>query len=479
MLYEVATEVNLVQTCIDSPNRDALMANPARKLTSLLAIMILALLPLCGGCSSTTEPPQAGGASSENAAGADSEDTAAPAAKDAASDVEANAGAAGTTNEVVLDIDGLMAAQLPAGQLEQGWVRLFDGQSLFGWMTAGEADWRVEDGEIRVSSGERSYLCTSFPISDFELMVDFKCPADTNSGIFMRTQPQPEGVAVDCLELNIAPTDNPFPTGSFVGRKKLEPADLGPLDAEAWHTYRVKVAGGNVEVHLDAKPVMELADVAVASTGYVSLQHNEGEIAFRNVMMRPIHAEEIALGENWEDAWEKTTKEGASLDVKATDGGLAIKGGLGQLQSKNDYGNFWLNAKYTLATPDVNSGLFFRCVRDAMLDGYECQVNHSVENGNAAIPADGGAGAIFRRQNARAVIGDGTQPTHVSLLANEDQILTWVNGVQVVDFSDTRKEDANPRRGLRTDPGPIAIQGHDPSTELVYHSITISPLSKP
>lgn len=453
------------------------MANPARRLTFPLAIMTLLVLPLCGGCDSTAEPGGAGGADSENEAGTGDDVT--NAATAVASDDETRTDAADAPPEVVLDIEGLLAAQLPEEELEDGWVRLFDGQSLFGWMTTGKADWRVEDGEIRVSSGERSYLCTSFQISDFELMVDFKCSAETNSGIFMRTQPQPDDVSTDCLELNIAPTDNPFPTGSFVGRKKLEPSELGPLDAEAWHTYRVKVAGGNVEVYLDGKPAMELTDIAVESTGYVSLQHNAGEIAFRNVLMRPVHAEAVALGENWEEAWDKSTKEGATLEVKATDDGLAIKGGLGQLQSKAEYGDFWLNAKYTLATPDVNSGLFFRCVRDAMLDGYECQVNHSVTNGDAAIPGDGGPGAIFRRQDARAVIGDGTSPTHVSLLANGNHILTWVNGVQVVDFSDARKKDVNPRRGLRTDPGPIAIQGHDPSTEVVYHSMTISPLAKP
>ncbi len=159
--------------------------------------------------------------------------------------------------------------------------------------------------------------------------------------------------------------------------------------------------------------------------------------------------------------------------------GLAIEGGLGQLHIKADFGNFWLQAKYTLATPDVNSGIFFRCVRESMLDGYECQVNHSVENGDPALPGDGGAGAIFRRQNARAVIGDGTKPTHVSVLASGSQISTWVNGVQVVDFLDARKEDANPRRGRRTDPGPIALQGHDPTTKAVYHSIRVSSLSSP
>ncbi|GAB5403486.1 MAG: DUF1080 domain-containing protein [Aureliella sp.] len=381
-------------------------------------------------------------------------------------------------DEVVLDIDKLLAKQLPAEKLDEGWVQLFDGQSLFGWLSTGKADWQVVDGSIRVSKGERSYLCTSFQVSDFEMLVDFQCSAETNSGIFLRTGPKPGSVETECLELNIAPTDNPFPTGSFVGRKRLEPSELGELDHDAWHTYRIKVQGANVEVHLDGKQIMSLDDVEVAERGYVSLQHNSGPIAFRNIMMRPLYAESLSVGEDWEADWTKEVKEGATMDVASTDQGLAIEGGLGQLQSKADFGDFWLQAKYSLATPDVNSGIFFRCIRESMLDGYECQVNHSMKDGDPETPGDGGAGAIFRRQNARAVISDGTSPTHVSVLASGNQISTWINGVQVVDFLDTRKLDANPRRGLRTEPGPISLQGHDPTTKAVYHSIQVSSLSK-
>ncbi len=389
-----------------------------------------------------------------------------------------SAPAAFVTEEVVLDVEALLAKQLTAEKLDEGWVQLFDGQSLFGWLSAGKADWHIADGEIRVSEGERSYLCTSFQISDFEMLVDFKCAPETNSGIFLRTGPKPGSVETECLELNIAPTDNPFPTGSFVGRKRLEPSELGNLDHDAWHTYRIKVLGTNVEVHLDGELVMSLKDAQVAQRGYVSLQHNSGPVAFRNILMRPLHLSSLSVGDDWEDDWKKDVKDGATMEIASTEKGLSIEGGLGQVQSKGDFGDFWLQAKYTLATPDVNSGIFFRCIRESMLDGYECQVNHSVKDGDPAMPGDGGAGAIFRRQNARAVIGDGTSQTYISVLASGNQISTWVNGVQVVDFLDTRKPDPNPRRGLRTDAGPIAIQGHDPTTKAVYHSIQISPLAQ-
>ncbi|MCE7935567.1 MAG: hypothetical protein DYG96_13400, partial [Chlorobi bacterium CHB2] len=40
-------------------------------------------------------------------------------------------------------------------ELSEGWLSLFDGQTLFGWRHSGSADWRVENGAIVVESGEK------------------------------------------------------------------------------------------------------------------------------------------------------------------------------------------------------------------------------------------------------------------------------------------------------------------------------------
>ena len=387
---------------------------------------------------------------------------------------EASTAAIAPPEVIEIRAESLLQAQLTPEQLEMGWVRLFDGQSLFGWFVVGNADWQIiEGGVIKVTRGERSYLCTSFQIPNYELQVEFRSEPQTNSGIFMRTGPEPQDVSVDSLELNIAPADNPFPTGSFVQRKKLEPADLGPFDPQQWHTYNVRVAGNQVDVSLDGKPVMQLKDVEVAPNGHISLQHNEGTVEFRNILLRPIELNELKLDADWEQAWTRSEKEPDTFAVTVVANGLQLKGGLGQLQSKQSYGNFFLQAQYSLAKPEVNSGIFFRCVPEGMLDGYECQVNHAMVEGDPLRPQDAGAGAIFRRQPARIVVGDGTQPTYLTLLATGPQMLTWVNGIQVADFYDTRQPDDNPRKGLRTAAGPIALQGHDPGTEVIFHRLQI------
>jgi hypothetical protein len=74
------------------------------------------------------------------------------------------------------------------------------------------------------------------------------------------------------------------------------------------------------------------------------------------------------------------------------------------------------------------------------------------------------------------VLSDAGKPTFVSVIADGSHISTWVSGIQVVDWTDEREANDNPREGLRTAPGTIQIQGHDPTTEIVVQSLGISPI---
>ena len=123
----------------------------------------------------------------------------------------------------------------------------------------------------------------------------------------------------------------------------------------------------------------------------------------------------------------------------------------------------------------VNSGIFFRCIPGEPLNGYECQVHHGF-NGDRRLPADSGTGAIFRRQSARAVLSDEGQPAHVTLIADGAHFASWVEGVQVVDWTDDRPDDANPRKGKRLEAGTIQLQSHDATCDVVFESLGISPI---
>ncbi len=165
---------------------------------------------------------------------------------------------------------------------EDGWMLLFYGSSLDDWTAAGDAEWRVEDGAIVADSGGRGLLLTVDEYDNFELLVEFLADPGTNSGIFLRTPANPGDVQKDCYELNIAPPENAFPTGSFVGRRKVE--GLGEVDD--WRQYHVEAFGGHFKVWLDGELILEYEDPAPIEKGFVGLQHNQGRIAFRNVKIR-------------------------------------------------------------------------------------------------------------------------------------------------------------------------------------------------
>ena len=56
-------------------------------------------------------------------------------------------------------------------------------------------------------------------------------------------------------------------------------------------------------------------------------------------------------------------------------------------------------------------------------------------------------------------------------------VAVWVNGYQVTDWTDRRKPDENPRRGLRLGPGTIMIQGHDPTTDISFRDLKAGEMS--
>ena len=84
--------------------------------------------------------------------------------------------------------------------------------------------------------------------------------------------------------------------------------------------------------------------------------------------------------------------------------------------------------------------------------------------------------AIFRRQRARYVNATDEEWFAVTLNAKGNHFASWVNGLQVTDFTDDRKPDPNPRQGRRDEPGHISLQGHDPQTDASFHNLRIAPL---
>ena len=352
-----------------------------------------------------------------------------------------------------------------------GWLLLFDGESLFGWRPAGDADFRAENGRILVTSGDVCLLRTTSQFADYILKVDFRAVKGANSGVFLRTSPTPTKVDRDCYELNIAPPDNPFPTGSLVQRAKIEDAAASP---DEWHTYEITANGGHFLVKLDGKQILDYTDPKPLGKGYIGLQHNQGKVEFRNVKLKPLGAASIFNARDL-TGW-KTYPDMASRFTVTEEGWLNVKDGRGQLETNDTYGDFVMQLACYSNGEQLNSGVFFRCIPGSQMDGYESQIQNGFKDNDRTKPVDCGTGGIFRRVNARKVVPDDFAWFHKTIIADGPHVAVWVNGYQVTDWTDTRKPDANPRRGLRTEAGTIMIQGHDPTTDLSFRDLKIAEL---
>jgi hypothetical protein len=371
---------------------------------------------------------------------------------------------------------GLAAAPntLTPEELAEGWLLLFDGETLFGWTAANKADWKVVDGEIVATEGEQGLLRTTAQWGDYVLKLDYRIAAGGNggnSGVFLRTTPIANDMKRDAYEVNIASAENAFPSGSLVQRKRAEAVTE---DAD-WHSFEVTADGGRFLVSRDGKSILDYTDPKPLGRGFIGLQFRFGKIEFRNVKLKPLGMKSLFNGKDL-TGW-KTYPEMKSIFSVTPRGEIQVKDGRGQLETAGQYGDFTMRFETFVNGKGLNSGVFFRCIPGEEMNGYECQIHNGFKDGDRAKPADCGTGGFFRRQDARRVVADDFQWFTMTLHADGPRMAAWVNGYQVSDWTDNRKPDKNPRRGLRLEPGTIMLQGHDPTTDLLFRNPWIAETS--
>jgi hypothetical protein len=353
-------------------------------------------------------------------------------------------------------------------EIADGWILLFDGHTDYGWKAGSPVNWQVADGVISATAGEKGVLYTTSPFADYVLKVDFRAPKETNSGIFLRTPAVPTDAAVDSYELNIAePALSPFPTGSFVNRQK----GTGQGKPGEWQTFTVKAVGGHFQVDLDGQPVLDYQDPKPLGRGFIGLQFNQGKIEFRNVKLKPLGLESIFNGRDL-TGWKEFPGKKSVFSVTPA-GELNVKNGNGQLESQREFADFVLQLDIYSSGKFLNSGIFFRCIPGEFWQGYESQIQNGTVNNDPLKPFDFGTGGIYRRQPARKVVSRDFEWFTKTLVVAGDRAAVWVNGYQVNDWTDTRPPHENPRNGLRRQGGTLAIQGHDPTTNLSFRELRI------
>lgn len=155
----------------------------------------------------------------------------------------------------------VFAITLPcfAADSEEGFVRIFDGNSFAGWKMAAEHTntWKIEDGAV-VTRGERChlfYVGDGKPFKDFELKVEVMTETNSNGGIYFHTQYQETGWPKQGFESQVNVSHSDWKkTGSL-----YDIANLGYTAARdyQWWTQHIVVSGNKVTVRINGVVVLE------------------------------------------------------------------------------------------------------------------------------------------------------------------------------------------------------------------------------
>jgi 3-keto-disaccharide hydrolase len=187
---------------------------------------------------------------------------------------------------------GFAMAQAPnsltSQETQQGWILLFDGKTLNGWENHGDVNpWKVVDGAISTDGTPNSWLGTTKEFGDYVLRIEFRAAANTNSGIFLRsnrTQGQPHITGYELQIWDFQPQG--YLTGALVGTAKANPHIN--FKANQWNAYEITCRGDRYQVLLNGQQVNDVHDGKSVS-GVIGLQSNSNApIAFRNIKLREL-----------------------------------------------------------------------------------------------------------------------------------------------------------------------------------------------
>jgi hypothetical protein len=357
-------------------------------------------------------------------------------------------------------------------EVADGWLLLFDGDTTFGWSAREVVNkdywsFAAKNGALVLEGkmGGFAEIERKTRFRHFELMGEYKV-----SG---RTESPWAGLGIDLVHTepsvgNHLPVNLPATAQWRPFTVRLGPdAKLASVGGKVVHQWKAPT-GPDKDRFVPVKLLSSRIRFFVPERGDVRLE-------LRNLKLRPLDAKPLFNGKDlsgW-TVFKGDPKRAVSKFEVTPNGELRLTNGPGDLQTENQFDNFLLQLECKTNGKWLNSGVFFRCIPGQYQNGYEAQIHNGYKGDDRTKPVDFGTGAIYRRVPARKVVSNDNEWFTLTVVADGPHIATWVNGYQTVDWTDDRKPADNPRQGLRTAKGHISIQGHDPTTDLLFRNIRI------
>ena len=357
---------------------------------------------------------------------------------------------------------------LPAAEVEEGFVSLFNGQDLTGWVKhGGSGTYHVEDetivGETVPDTPHNTFLCTDKEYGDFILKLEFMMEIPMDSGIQFRSHVTPAG---DIMHLYGYQSQIDAHLNQDMGRLYDEgrrgfqhgiiwmtdetpeqKEKLYPLAMNEWHTMEIQCVGPSIRTWVNGVAMTNTFDDFDLS-GIIGLQVHcggPGKIRWRNIRIKDLGKTE----------WKSFFITGEDGKMKLADARFVLpddwafddeKGMLvGNHQpSEGRDGLVVSDANYTDLVTRVtylifggNSGLYFRAEEidvPHLLRGFQNEIAGNARD--SALWDTGGRGWVAFNDD---LVGKAMKPNDwntIMTAAYGDRIIDKINGFTTFDILD-------------------------------------------
>jgi len=208
--------------------------------------------------------------------------------------------------------------QLRSGDIEEGFLPLFDGKSLSGWKGYKQANppanWKAENGEliVRPGSGGGGDISTAKEYADFDLRLEWNVSKNGNSGIIYRSggdydacwKTGPEYQVFDDFRGGQGQA-GPHSAGAMYDM--YIPSKFVSKPPGEWNETRIVAKGSHIEHWLNGTKIVEtevgsedwnsrydkskfkaFPEFARKKKGYILLQDHGAELRFRNIRIKEL-----------------------------------------------------------------------------------------------------------------------------------------------------------------------------------------------
>ena len=195
------------------------------------------------------------------------------------------------------------ASLAAAGEIEEGFVSIFNGKDLAGWKAIDDV-WSVRDGVLVGTArppklDHNSFITSEKEYGDFELRIEFRLKdGKGNSGVQYRSKRVPNSHEVSGYQADLgagwwgclydeARRNSVLqkPVDAAALEKVLKPAD--------WNTYAIRAQGNRVQQFINGVKTVDYVekDANIRRKGVVAPQTHAGppgEVYFRNIRIKEL-----------------------------------------------------------------------------------------------------------------------------------------------------------------------------------------------